>query len=271
MTPTERDRSGRTDSGTVPPHDLRDDLEAQRALTAEFRQALDAFAEDAQRIVRNEVSRVTPDADAIEEMVRRVAREEAGAALRGRDRQISWVTVGVASLAALLASGVGWTVARWAGDGPAPPAVEAVQAAVPAAVTEPVLDGPARAARYDSLFAARDSTLVTMTGRILPGADSVLADAVAAWRSGDTAHDARVHDVLVQLRLREVVDSTLVLDGRILRRPTCAGASCAALARLWEQRAGRDGYPDLPEDPAADTSGLAIVERLLVLDGMVSR
>ena len=61
--------------------------------------------------------------------------------------------------------------------------------------------------------------------------------------------------------LKERVDSTLSIDGSILRDP-CGGSSCTALLEYWR---GRDGAPELPPFP----TGSALVGPELV--GLVER
>ena len=52
------------------------DFDAQRALTREFREALDAFAEDARRLVQDEVDRGRPDPEEWAALARRAAADE---------------------------------------------------------------------------------------------------------------------------------------------------------------------------------------------------
>ena len=98
-----------------------------------------------------------------------------------------------------------------------------------------------------------------------PGAD--VRTAIAAWRLGrmSDAQRERLHAALVQSVLRAEVDSSLAIDGNILREP-CGGSSCGALLELWQERGEALGLPAWSAAAAADPNTIRTVERILVLD-----
>jgi hypothetical protein len=141
-----------------------------------------------------------------------------------------------------------------------------VPAAEPAPVAPP--DPAQLASRYDSLLDAHGRELVRLVDR-LPAqtTNAAVNAAVDAWRVGAMTADqkARLHTALVQSVLRDEVDSTLLIDGNILRNP-CGGRSCTALLQLWRERGPEFGLPAWSATGAADGATLAVVERVLVLE-----
>ena len=240
------------------------DFERERELTGMYRDALDAFAEDARRIVREEVAAAQSSRGEAEDLVRRGANP-AG---------LPWTAAALAATIVITALGAAWGVVRLAGPGPADTvtlagtdsaavgedsttATESTLATRPAPATPREL-----AARFDSLFDARDDRLAAI---VLSAASPSLAARVDDWALGRTENDLLVHNILVQLALRAVVDSTLTVDGAILRRPECRGETCGALLAHWRAHQDDPRYPPLGAAPAADGDGIALVERVLVL------
>jgi len=183
-------------------------------------------------------------------------------------------TAAVAAVAAALtlgSLGVGWGIWSLVGTtrGAPPPARAAEVAANVAPAGTETVESPLPldpAALYDSLFAARDSSLVGLASRVAgQGAAPGVVAALNAWSQGDASADGVVHNAFVQYGLRQGVDSTVSIDGAILRTPACRGHSCTALIGHWRSRAGEAGYPDPGSAPEADSTGLGVVERLLIL------
>ena len=238
-----------------------DELRRQRALTAEFREALEAFGEDARELVREEVARALPDEAAVQQMMRAIAREEAERSAQG-SRGISWPTAGAAAALTLAGLGLGWAGTAWLGGGDGG---ETVQAAVSPPVEQAPADPALRASLYDSLFASRDSALLAFSHGLDDVAAAEVVGPVSAWRSGSDSSAVVVHGALVQLALRLVTDTTLAVDGVLPPVVGCELPACLALLDHWRSTAGRDGYPALPPDGAPDSVAVAQVERLVVL------
>ena len=258
-------------------------FEQERELTRLFRDALDNLTEDARRTVREEIAATGPRPGEVEDLVRRVVREEAERH-RARDRRgQSWATAGKAALIVIVALGAGWGVGRLAGVGGGPgPVGRADLAATPGSVSSDgaavlgqdtaVADGavPSRpptpqelASRFDSLFAARDALLVAAARAVsAPG----LTAAVNGWAAGREDQDLVVHNILVQLALRATIDSTVAVDGAVVRRPQCRGETCGALLAYWRTKAGDPRFPPMGEAPASNSDGIALVERVLILE-----
>lgn len=254
------------------------EFEHERRLTGMYRDALDAFREDARGIVRGEVAAARPRPDELEDLLRGVVGEELGRrGWSGSAVGLPWSAAGLAATMVIAVLVVVWGIAEVAGWGGSLP--ESAGGAVagrgmpgPAAdssgetgraATE-VLPGPPSpvdlAARYDSLFAARDPRL----GGVLVAIPAPRrAAALDGWTEGGDSE--AVHDYLVQLALRGLVDSVLDVDGAILRGPPCRGETCGALVEHWRVHRADPRYPPFGSDPAADTAGLARVERILVL------
>lgn len=189
---------------------MKDDgFETQRALTREFRQALDVFAEDARRLVRDEVAHGSPDPEEWAALARRVAADEVRQSVTRRG--VSWPTAlagaGVALGVVALAVGVGRMVETTGPTrGESPPA-----APVAAADPPPPNAGTAHPAwiRFDSVFATRDSSLL----RLVQDAsllDSTSAGLVRIWWEGAGAPSQETLDALVRIALRNLADSTSV-------------------------------------------------------------
>lgn len=165
-----------------------------------------------------------------------------------------------------------------AGDQPGPAAVPSSEAAGDSAEADDPLtffgrlpDDPAvRAQVYDSLWQARSPLFDPLIRRIDEETDQGRVDmAISAWREGGMApiQEDLLHTLMVQLALREEVDSNLSLDGTLLRNP-CRGDSCSALLNFWE--VGSDEYvlPEMPDDAPRNTEALRAVEAALVLGAM---
>ena len=254
------------------------EFEHERKLTGMYRDALDAFREDARGVVREEVDAARPRPDELENLVRGVVAEEVGRrGGTGSAAGLPWSSAGLAATMAIAVLGVVWGIAAVAGRGGISPngaggtgggggvaGAAADSSEETGQVAAEVLPGPAHAirlaARYDSLFAARDPRLGAVLLAI-PAAGR--APALDGWTEG--GNGKVVHDFLVQIALRAVVDTTLDVDGTILRGPPCRGDTCGALIEHWRARRGDPRYPPLGPDPAVDTAGLAQVERILIL------
>ena len=252
------------------------EFERERKLTGMYRDALDAFREDARQIVREEVAAARPGPGELEELVRRTVEEEMESR-RGTDSGgLPWSAAGLAAAIVIAALGAVWGVTLVAGPGGVRPgspgdsdgAGEVVGAGVDAAETTapalpgfppaaPSLAGPA--ARFASFFASRDRRL---GGVLATAPPSIRAAALDSW-AADGAVEA-AYDFLVQLALRGLADSTLEIDGAILRSP-CRGQTCGTLIEHWRAHRGDARYPPLGPDPAADAAALAQVERILIL------
>ncbi len=254
------------------------EFEHERRLTGMYRDAIDAFREDARRIVREEVAAARPRPDELEDLVRGVVAEEVGR--RGGSGSRGgppWFAAGLAAAMVIAVVGAAWgiaAVAGWGGSSPDAAGEKGGGGGVAGAVSDssaearqteadplPEPANPVRlAARYDSLFAARDPRLGAVLLAIpAPGR----AAALDGWAEGGNGEV--VHDFLVQLALRGLVGATLDVDGAILRGPPCRGDTCGALIEHWRAHRGDPRYPPLGPDPAADAAGLAQVERILIL------
>lgn len=253
------------------------EFERERKLTGMYRDALDAFREDARRIVREEVGAARPRPDELEDLVHGAVAEEVER--RGGSGSAGWppwFAAGLVAATVIAVLGAAWGIAAVAGRGSSLGAAggagggEAVAGAVPDSSAEarqteadplPEPANPVRlASRYDSLFAARDPRLGAV---LLAIPASGRAAALDGWAEGGNGEV--VHDFLVQLALRGLVDATLHVDGAILRGPPCRGDTCGALIEHWRTHRGDPRYPPLGPDPAADAAGLAQVERILIL------
>ena len=253
-------------------------FEHERKLTGMYRDALDAFREDARRIVHEEVGAARPRPDEMEELVRGVVAEEVGRrGGSGRAGGLPWSAGGLAAALVIAVLGAAWgiaVVAGWGGSSPDAAGESGGGGGVAGVVPDPsegsgrapaqVLSEPANpvrlTARYDSLFTARDPRIGAMLLAIPASGRAAALDGWAAGGNGDV-----VHDFLVQLALRGLVDAALDVDGAILRGPPCRGDTCGALIEHWRAHRGDPRYPPLGPDPAADAAGLAQVERILIL------
>ncbi len=265
-------------------HDDDTAIDRERRLTGMYRDALDACREDvadARRSLEKDygeaLDRIRDDIHAELQTTRdrlmRLIEEQAQArpegdvpAADGRTPELLWHSALLASVMVLCLLGAGWGVARLLPDDSVGRAAQAD--AEPGAPTRPqateeVPAGPTTvASRYASVFAARHEGLAALARRA--GSDA-LASRIEAWTLGETADDALIHNVLVQVALRETVDSTIAVDGAIIRQPVCRGETCRALLDHWRNHWTAPGYPSLGQRPAADSAALAQVERMLVL------
>ena len=189
-----------------------DGLEVQRALTREFREALDAFSEDARRLVQEEVSRGSPAPEEWAELARRVAAEEIRAS--ARRNTVAWPTalagaglaLGVAAMVLVVGRAVGGSGV--AADDPL------VQTAVAAPAPADSVGGDSDAShpawvRFDSLTQARDSAFLALI-EAAPTLDSAAAALVSEWWSGAEPPSDATLDVLVRLAMRHLGDSAAV-------------------------------------------------------------
>lgn len=196
---------------------MKDDgFETQRALTREFRAALDLFAEDARRLVQDEVARGRPDQEEWAALARRVAADEVRASA-GR-RGVSWPTAlagaGMALGVVALALGVGRMVGApgAAGESPGRVPTAAAAAAPDSVLTSPGASHPAWL-RFDSLFATRDSVLRGLV-EDTSSLDSASAGLVSAWWTGAGPPSDETLDALVRIALRQLGDSSSI-DGPV--------------------------------------------------------
>lgn len=249
---------------------FRDGQELTRALRA----ALKDVRGDVEAIVRREVERAGIDETQVRALVRRAVAAELDARTPWALARIRWVgpAVGLAVGLALGLSVFAVYAARGADRGAAVPAATATADSAASAAEQtvaPARPAPAQlVARYDSLFEAAAPPLGALVDRLsIETRRDEVRTAVAAWKQGRMSADQRerLHAALVQSVLRAEIDSTLAIDGSILREP-CGGRSCAALLRLWEERGPEFGLPVWPGVASADGVALRTVERLLVLD-----
>ncbi len=259
------------------------DMERDREVTSAYRDAIESFAQDVRRAADDELERAREALAEERERTFEETRDLARAVVaRARDEAAAerptgppWASASLAAVLALGVLGSGWGVVRLVdrvmpGDNPAAggePAASTPSSAADAAPVEPdpasdpVADPATLAARFDSLFDARDDRLRQLGLR--SGRDDV-ARRIEAWANGDAGEDRFVHDALVQIALRESGAADLVVDGTILRGP-CQGQTCRALIEHWGRRAGDPAYPPMGPNPAADGAALSLVERVVVL------
>jgi hypothetical protein len=148
---------------------------------------------------------------------------------------------------------------------PLPPTV--VQAAALAAIPA---DPAARAALYDSLWAARSPLFDPLLAAVERDSDDdAIERALEAWRADgvDVQEGDLLHSAFVQAALNLRMGRDLDVDGQLLRNP-CRGSSCTALLDLWRVQRERYGLPEPPPDAATNTTALRLAEVALVLDWM---
>lgn len=195
-----------------------DGFEAQRALTREFREALDAFSEDARRLVKEEVARGTSATDDWAALARRVAAEEIKSS--AQRKAVSWPTawagaglaVGVVAVVLMVGrvvGGVGVVGGSTPGDSGIPAAV-----AAPAPGSENPAGSEADSAhpawvRFDSLVEARDSAFLGLV-QDAASLDSATAALVSDWWAATGPPSDAALDALVRLALRQWGDSSAV-------------------------------------------------------------
>ncbi len=200
-----------------------EELGIERALTREFREALEAFAEDARGLVRDEVERGRPDPEEWALLVRRVAREELQAS--SRRSAVSWPTALAGAAVALLLGIAGWGAANVFRAGDAVAGQAAVDGAVANVPGDPaglgIDSGGVRRVeasqhpawlRYEALLAGRDSSLIPL----VEGAaalDSAGAAVVGSWWSGTGPPSDSVRAALTLLALRRLGDTTSLASG----------------------------------------------------------
>ena len=256
-------------------------FELEQSLTRQFREALDAYGDDARRLVRDEIDRAQPSTAALEAMVRRVVREELSAR-PARGQAPFWQTVGLSSVIAAGLVLLGWggmrLVSPDGGTAPITPAAAVAQTPSsdveePATEPTPPPSPAALAAHYDQLFTDRDTRVVSFLESLAssPRAPGVAA-AVTSWAEGaadpDGNRDQVVHNAAVQLALATLVDALVTVDGSILRTPRCVGQSCGALLTHWRSRGNDSRYPPMGAEPAIDAAGIGITERILILEAI---
>ncbi|MGH7555391.1 MAG: hypothetical protein ACREMQ_20510 [Longimicrobiales bacterium] len=251
-----------------------DAFERSRELTDQLRDELRDIRRDVEALVEGEVRRAT-DPGRIEALVREAVRREMTA-------RSSWLVTNAAWLAPVAAALVGLALglsvfAIVSVRARTPQAAE--QAAIvidPAPAARSVLPvetpDPANvAARYDSLFAARDTVFEPLL-RLLerPDGNSTVRAAAAAWRLGRMNETYRgvLHSAFVQLALHEL-DPTIPVDGGFLRNP-CRGTSCDALLRLWRVQGESFAMPPYHAGAANDSAAVRVAERVLVMHGLES-
>jgi hypothetical protein len=247
----------------------RDGFREAQDLTRAIRDELKDVRSDVDALVRREVQKSGIDEATMRALVRRAVADELS---RRTSWAMRWVVPGVA-LSIGLALGLSvfavWAVRR-GNDAVIPPTTVAANAPAPATEPAPVQPlAPAQlASRYDSLLAAHAPALAPLVDRLPTETANVRVNAaVEAWRLGRMTAEQRahLHTALVQSVLRAEVDSSLLIDGNILRNP-CGGRSCTALLDLWRERGAEFGLPAWTTTGAADDATLAVVERVLVLD-----
>lgn len=251
-------------------------FEHERKLTGMYRDALDAFREDARRIVREEAAAARPGPGEVEELVRSAVGGEMAAMGEAGSAGLPWSAAGLAAAMVIAALAVSWGVTVAVGRGGdasaragevggarGPPVAGADSPAAPAPAPDEAGPRPQRpaelAARFDSLFASRDPRLGGVLATVPAPARESALDGWTADGDGDVAHN-----FLVQIALRALADRTLGVDGAVLRGP-CRGETCGALIEHWRAHRDDPRYPPLGPDPAADAAALAQVERIAVL------
>ncbi len=252
-------------------------FQRSRELTEEVREGLRDIRRDVAAIVDAEVRRAANPAK-IEALAREAVRREIVAKTPWLITNAIWVgpvtgallglALGLSIFASLRVRG-----GKEPADAPAGVVadVRAGTAAGAAALSDPL--APVHlAARYDSLFGARDSAFLPMLRSLEAAtASASVRAAVAAWRRGlmTEAQQERLHSAFVQLTLREI-DPAVPLDGGILRSP-CRGSSCRALLRMWSDRERRLALPPFHTGATGDSAAIRIAERVLVLARVESR
>ncbi len=215
------------------------DFEADRESTRGYLRVLDALKADVSRVVGEELAGREMTSDELGEHVRGAVREE----LRKRTPEDG---VAARLRSALMPAGIVLVVlgALWVlwGLGPVLGLRGSASAVTPVSASDVAEEslaglnprsGGEWAMTYDALFGS---------------------------------HEASFTNALLLSALRSRVDSTLILDRDPNVGLSCPGIVCDAVIVYWRTTAGELGYPDLPESPVADSVGLGIVQRLLVLD-----
>ena len=188
-----------------------DGFDTQRALTREFREALDLFADDARRLVREEVARGSPDLDEWADLARRAAADEVRAS--AGQSGVSWPSAlagaGLALGALLVVLGVGRMVGSPAPSDGGPTGEVAAAVAVPDSATADSAASHPAWVRLDSLFATRDSALLGLV-QDASSLDSTSAGRVQAWWAGTGPPSDETIDALVRVALRQLGDSSSI-------------------------------------------------------------
>ncbi len=247
--------------------------------TDRYRTELESLREEARAAARAEVQSSALKRERLEALVRELVTRELRAQ-RGpwwwfgaRDAGDAWLRLLAAAGIVVVLVGTGvFAGAKLFAPEPAPVAAT-TDAQAPADASETTAPTPATpealAARFDSLFQARDALLAPLVAEVesLTTADPVRA-AAAAWRTNAALNPAQVErlgSALAQAALNRFIapaDAPLTLDGMIRRSP-CAGASCDALLAAW--RSPPLNAPLPAYDPAAGEDVLRVVERVLVM------
>jgi hypothetical protein len=253
---------------------MTDPFERGREQAEARRRELEAFREDVRAMVSEEVGRTGVSESDLKRMVRDLVRAEAGTAAPRERAAPVMVWVAVAAVVGLLGGALGYrALAGTPGESmateqsaPAPVVDVADTPPTPAVAQAPPTPAE-RAARWDSLVAARSPVLDPLLAQVeAAGPAAPVRAALEAWRGGaalDAAAARRFHDALVQLTLNDVAGAGLALDGLVTRAP-CRGDSCGALLRVWQERGEALGMPAYPADPANDAEALRIAERALL-------
>jgi hypothetical protein len=252
----------------------RDAFRESQELTERLRDELKDIRLDVDAIVREEVARSNLDPARVEAIVREAVKRELNANTPWLIAQQQWLLPAIGLLLGISIGLSAFAIVRLRAL--TPPATQvaanttagatpAATVAAPAAAPAP--PDPARlAARYDSLFANFSPALDGLVRRVEAASrDQTLKTAIAAWRLGQISPElaTRLHSAFVQISLRDAVDSTLAVDGGILRNP-CSGSSCGAMLRLWRESGARYDLPPFPGEPV-DAARLAIAERALIM------
>lgn len=205
---------------------MRDDeLGIERALTREFREALEAFAEDARALVQDEVERGRTDPEEWALLARRVAREEIEAS--SRRSAVSWPTALAGAAVAVLLVVAGWGGSYAFREGEAVAGQPAVDGAVvprpedPAGLAIDSGGGPGDQGsqhpawlRYEALLAGRDSSLRPLV-EAAATLDSSGAASLRNWWSGTGPPTDSVRTALTLLALRRMGDTTSLASGSL--------------------------------------------------------
>jgi hypothetical protein len=254
----------------------RDPFRESQELTERLRDELKDIRLDVDAIVREEVARSNLDPARVEAIVREAVRRELNSNTPWLIAQQQWL---LPAIGLLLGISIGLSAFAIVRLRALTPPAEQVAAATTAGTTPatavapaaaPAPPDPARlAARYDSLFAGFSPALDGLVRRVEAASrDQTVRTAIAAWRLGQISPElaGRLHSAFVQISLRDAIDSTLAVDGGILRDP-CSGSSCGALLRLWRESGARYALPPFPGEPV-DAAQLAIAERALIMHGV---
>jgi hypothetical protein len=249
-----------------------DAFEQSRELTDALREELRDIRRDVEAMVDSSMRRAA-DPERIEALVREAVRREMKARSSWLVTNAAWLAPVAAALVGL-ALGLSLFAVLSVRSRPSPPVEQAAVESAPVAraVLQVQAPDPARtAARYDSLFAARDPVFEPLLQLLeRPDGNMTVRAAAAAWRLGRLNETNRgvLHSAFVQLALHQL-DATIPVDGGLMRNP-CRGASCDALLRVWRDQGERFAMPPYHAGVADDSAAIGVAERVLVMHGLES-